>query len=159
MQRDDAFSYFGEGTMQKWVVVETAAALLLAGAAQAAEPVTYMWTGPGDVAGWVNPKQGDRRIGSEECARHMRTIYVTVTGSTVKIRLGERQLITTLGQDGVFKTDFSIPHTPVLNHPEKGTTRAGLDDDMVHITGLIKQDGSYVQLEAHCHWGGKLTRK
>jgi hypothetical protein len=147
--------------MQGWIVVETSAALLLAGAAQAAEPVTYTWTGPGDVAGWVNPKQGDRRLGTEECARHTRTIDVTVTGSTVKIRLqtGGRQFVTTLGQDGVFKTDFSVPPKPSLNHPEKGPTRAGLDDDMVHVTGLIKQDGSYVQLEAHCHWGGKLTRK
>ena len=99
--------------MQKWIVVETAAALLLVGAAQAAEPVTYTWTGPGDLAGWVNPMAGDRRLGTEECARHTRTIDVTVTGSTVKIRLqterGERRVVTTLGQDGVFKTDFSVP--------------------------------------------------
>jgi hypothetical protein len=47
-----------EGTMRKLIVAGTAAPLLLAGAAQA-QPVSYTWVGPGDMAGWVNPMAGD----------------------------------------------------------------------------------------------------
>ncbi len=122
--------------MLKVAFVGVVTALLVAGAAQAQQPVVYSWTG-----------YGENVLGSSKCKDYKMVIDVTVTGDAVKGRFQqegrpERGFETTLGKNGAIKTAAMVGC-----------------GGMMDVTGQIKDGDSKIMLYGYCKFEGKLTKK
>jgi len=122
--------------MTKTIAAGTMLALMFAGAAYAADPVVYTWTGYG-----VNVP------GSSKCPTYKMTIDVTVNGNDVKGKFQqegrpERHFETTLDKGGGIKTAAIVGG-------------GGLMD----VIGQIKDGDSKIKLDGYCKFEGPLTKK
>ena len=121
--------------MLKGAFVGVLAGLLVVGAAQA-QPVVYTWTG-----------FGKNVPGSSKCPTYKMVIDVTVDGDSVKGKFQqegrpERTFQTTMMKNGAIKTAAMVG-----------------GNNMMEVSGQIKEGDSNILLNGYCKFGGPLTKK